>query len=141
MELWKFIEGYDGRYEISNLGRVRSNRGTQKLLRLNTKAHYPRVHLSNPDKTLDRVAYVHVLVAEHFLIKPNGEDLVVNHIDEIKTNCRCDNLEWVTRKYNVAYSIFNALTDAEKLKFMQHCIDNNSHLIDLSTIRDNAVLV
>lgn len=109
MEKWKPVKGYEGLYEVSNCGNVKSlarrdrnNRGvSERILRMaaNTSG-YNRVILAK-DGTR-KTCYVHRLVAEAFI--PNGNELpMINHIDENKLNNRVENLEWCTAKYNSNY--------------------------------------
>lgn len=105
-EIWKDIKGYEGLYQVSNLGRVRSlpRNGTVKEIRL-LKQHvknsgYYIVILSKNNN--QKCKTVHRLVAETFIENPKGY-LVVNHKDENKKNNNVDNLEWCTQKYNINY--------------------------------------
>ena len=102
MEIWKEIKDYNGRYDVSNYGNVRSNIGTKKILNLNkTKLGYLFVLLStykNP-----KFHYVHRLVAIHFIDNPHNKE-TVNHKDGNKTNNNANNLEWKTQKENVIHS-------------------------------------
>ena len=104
-EIWKDIEGYEGLYQVSNFGNVRSlnynHRGIVKNLRLAKNSRgYIVVELSVAGK--GKMFLVHRLVAIAFLA--NQENLPeVNHKDEVKHNNRVDNLEWCTRIYNDAY--------------------------------------
>lgn len=115
MEIWKDIEGYEGQYQISNLGNVRSLdrkvmcgnnsyreiKGCNLVLRKNNKTGYIQIKLLK--KCKHKVFSVHRLVAKAFL--PNPYNLPeVNHINEIKTDNRAENLEWCDRKYNLEYS-------------------------------------
>ena len=104
-EVWKDIKGYEGKYQISNLGRVKSLGNLQtkkeKLLKTNIRNGYYTAYLykNNEKKSL----LCHRLVAEAFI--PNPDNLPqVNHKDENKLNNRVDNLEWCTIKYNINYS-------------------------------------
>jgi len=111
-EEWKDIKGFEGRYQISNMGRVRSldrydrrNRlvkGCMLNPSINKGKGYLRVSLSDGYRNFTHYE-VHRLVALHFVpgYKP---DLVVNHINEVKTDNRADNLEWCTFQYNLNYS-------------------------------------
>ena len=104
-EIWKPVDGYEGRYEISNFGRVASlhfARGSRRrVLRQSVNTWgYSQVTLSK-DKRKKNVV-VHRLVAQAFIDNPN--DLPqINHIDEDKSNNRADNLEWCDSMYNVNY--------------------------------------
>lgn len=103
-EIWKPINNYEGLYEISNYGRVRSlnRQGTKgKILKNDLrKDGYLQVHLVKKGKMKNYL--VHRLVAETFI--PNCDKLPeVNHINEIKSDCRTENLEWCNKKYNMNY--------------------------------------
>lgn len=112
-EMWRPIEGYEGLYEVSNKGRVKSLErysirfGHQKelvgekLMSLQkSSAGYMMVHLSNKGKRTTKS--VHRLVAQAFIPNPQGLPLI-NHKDEDPTNNHVENLEWCTQKYNVNY--------------------------------------
>lgn len=114
-EIWKAAVGYEGKYEVSNFGRVRSlpryvrnSVGSKtfvegKLLTpCKDKAGYLRIILS--DKNYKKKLWtVHRLVALAFLDNPSNLP-VVNHKDENKENNRVDNLEWCTQSYNLSYN-------------------------------------
>lgn len=101
-EIWLPVVGYEGRYEVSNLGNVKSlnyeNKGYVKLLKPGViKKGYLYVYLTKNGK--EKRFFIHRLVAEAFI--PNWfDDPQVNHIDEDKTNNNVDNLEWCDCKYN-----------------------------------------
>lgn len=99
-EIWKDIEGYEGLYQVSNLGRVKGlKRGGIIKPQLSHRGYY-RVGLYKNRKY--HAATVHRLVAIAFV--PNPYNLPeVNHKDENKTNNRADNLEWCTRYYNLTF--------------------------------------
>lgn len=113
IEIYKPIVGYEGLYEVSNLGNVRSldryaphNHGyKQKIKGKVLKQHdntrgYMYVGLWKNGK--QKKFYVHRLVAQAFI--PNTDNLPeVNHKDEIKSNNCVYNLEWVTSKENANY--------------------------------------
>lgn len=106
MELWKDIKGYEGFYQVSDMGRVRSlnridnigRRLTGKILiQMTDKDGYLMLGLSKQSKS--KKHKVHRLVACAFI--PNKEcKPEVNHIDENKKNNYLKNLEWSTRKEN-----------------------------------------
>lgn len=103
-EIWKDIEGYEGKYQVSNLGNVRSldYRNTKMIgnLRPKLRSNYLFVHLRNHG--IGKCPMVHRLVAKAFIPNPNNYP-EVNHKDEDKHNNRADNLEWCTLKYNRNY--------------------------------------
>lgn len=98
MESWRNIEGYDGLYQISNLGRVKSLKPKERVLKnILGKNGYYVVSLYK-DKKEKRVL-VHRLVAETFI--PNlSNKPVVDHINTIKTDNNVNNLRWATIKEN-----------------------------------------
>lgn len=108
-EIWKPVVGYEGLYEVSNLGRVRSlnynGTGTKGTLSEATnKCGYKYLVLCNNGKRKHHL--VHRLVAGAFLINPNNLPQV-NHKDEHKDNNCIDNLEWCDNKYNNNYGTKN----------------------------------
>jgi len=103
-ELWKSVQGYEGLYEVSNLGRVRSARrqGSQGMIIKTRKCNkgYDVVSLCKTGKY--HTALVHRLVAQSFIENPNSYPCV-NHKDENKGNNHADNLEWCSYSYNNVY--------------------------------------
>ena len=116
-EVWKDIEGYEGRYQVSNMGRVKSlnyrRSGKERILRPSKNGRgYMQVYLS---KEGNHTFYgVHRLVLSAFSLVENIENLEVNHIDENKENNRLENLEWVTHKENQNHGTHNARAAAKK---------------------------
>jgi hypothetical protein len=103
-EIWKDILDYEGLYQVSNLGNIKSlnyrGHGNEGLLKpsLNSKKYY-LVGLCKNKKSKSK--QVHQLVAMSFLNhKPCGHKLVVNHINFIKTDNRLENLEIITQREN-----------------------------------------
>jgi len=102
-EEWRDIEGYEGLYQVSNYGRVRSFHRGDSLLLLNTDRYgYPLAGLCKNGKRVS--AKVHRLVAKAFIDNPNNSPCV-NHKDENPLNNHIDNLEWCTQAYNIEYSL------------------------------------
>ena len=104
IEEWRDIEGYEGLYQVSDLGRVRSlPRNTTKggIIKLLIRPNgYLYVDLYKNGK--NKKHNVHRLVAEAFLPNPNNLPCI-NHKSEIRTENYVDNLEWCTYQYNSNY--------------------------------------
>lgn len=105
-ELWKDIDGYEGLYQVSNLGNVRSLkwRRTKTIKNLCLKRHnkgYLQVGLTKDN--VSKMYLVHRLVAQAFMENPNNYECI-NHKDENKQNNIVENLEWCTKAYNNQYS-------------------------------------
>lgn len=108
-EVWKDIPNYEGYYQISNLGRIKSvarkvkyqnsYRNVKEKLKKTFigKQGYERVELSKNGKT--KKYNVHRIVANVFISNPLNKE-TVNHINGIKTDNRVENLEWATRSEN-----------------------------------------
>lgn len=117
-EQWKTIEGFEGYYEVSNQGRIRSvdrmcntyfseagRRIKGQIMKPTDNGNgYLIVHLKKNGQRTSK--YIHRLVAETFLEKP-AECNVVDHIDYNKKNNVVDNLQWCTQKENVCRSRAN----------------------------------
>lgn len=115
-EIWKNIKGYEGLYQVSNYGKVRSLdkkvKGSNqygkiffvtkkgKQLKSRIKNGYCNVHLIKNGVLKEFT--IHRLVAEAFIPNPNNLPQV-NHKDENKANNYVENLEWCTRSYNCSY--------------------------------------
>lgn len=117
METWKDVKGYEGLYQVSDLGRIRSlgqvcnakNNSTSKkreriLVQEITAFGYCRVRLFDFEGKAKHYA-VHRLVAQEFI--GNTEGFEINHKNEIKTDNRVENLEIVTKKENCNYGTRN----------------------------------
>ena len=108
VEIWKDIPEYEGKYQVSNLGRVKSLQrwsGTRFYNReyilnnyVNKKNGYVYVYLTKNNKSKN--IRLHRLVAQAFISNPNNH-LYINHIDGNKENNCIDNLEWCDSSYNI----------------------------------------
>ena len=104
-EEWRDIEGYEGLYQVSDKGRVKSlnynHTGKERILKsCKNSAGYLIVELYI--NGIGKCHTIHKLVAEAFI--PNTDNLPdINHKDENKTNNYANNLEWCTTKYNMNY--------------------------------------
>lgn len=104
-EIWKEIAGYNGRYEVSNMGRIRSyaqDRKNGKIKLGNETAKGYLTILLYDGRGGSKWIPVHRLVASAFLDNPDNLPQV-NHKDENKKNNCADNLEWCTNEYNYHY--------------------------------------
>lgn len=115
-EIWKDIVGYEGIYQVSNFGNVKSlsfgpknirESGTIKLLRQTpSNCGYYKVELYKNGKS--KMMYVHRLVATAFIPNPDKKPQV-NHIDGNKANNVLSNLEWASRRENQLHAIYHGL--------------------------------
>ena len=116
-EIWKDIEGYEGYYQISNTGRVKSLERDIFSATTGEKINHRYEHIKAPVNNTDgypsiklcvngvnKTIAIHRLVAQAFVPNPDGK-LEVNHIDMDRTNNNSDNLEWVSHEENVAHSV------------------------------------
>lgn len=128
-EIWKDVEEYEGLYQVSNLGNVRSlnygRTGKVKILKSAIVSGYPSVQLFK--NGIAKNHYVHRLVANAF-VEGYFEGALVNHIDENKQNNIWTNLEWCTHQYNIQYSVNRKLGLIDKdYKYLTKNMINDSH--------------
>lgn len=134
-EKWKDIKDFEGLYQVSNYGRVKSlkrytnNQYNQYMIDEKiltptlSKYGYYRVHLCNKNKS--RIIHVHRLVAQAFL-DDYDEKLQVNHKDENKLNNYINNLEMCDSKYNCNYGTRN-----DKIRKSIIQLDENNNIIKI----------
>lgn len=103
-EEWRDIQGYEGLYQVSNKGRVKSTRNNIILKPAMNNHGYYWVDLLNHG--IRKHATIHRLVAQAFIPNPNNYPQV-NHIDENTINNQVSNLEWCTAQYNHDYGTRN----------------------------------
>lgn len=106
MEIWKDVEGYNGKYQVSNYGNVRSFSKWKKgdLLKPSiTTTGYYYVNLVKDGRKKIVPTRIHRLVATAFIENPE-EFPEVNHIDGNKLNNHVSNLEWVSRSRNIRHA-------------------------------------
>lgn len=146
MERWKSIDGYEGLYEVSSYGRVRSLDRFDRLGRItsgrvlsptNNGCGYYTVQLSNGG--IKKRHYIHRLVAKAF-IKNYSKLNEINHKDENKSNNNVSNLEWCSRKYNVNYGDHNAKMSHTKGTLFR-VINNVTHEASMFYSKDAAASI
>lgn len=111
LEQWKDIEGFEGMYQVSNTGKVRSFRRCAKGRELTpwyAKNGYCQVYFVVDNKRIAKK--VHRLVAQAFIENPESKP-EVNHVDGRKENNHVSNLEWSTRQENMNHARKTGLLD------------------------------
>lgn len=110
MEKWIDIKGYEGIYQISDKGRVKSFRcGKEKIMKPTARKADGRLALSLRKNNMPEYFKVHQLVGNHFLEKTKEKN-EINHIDGNFINNNFENLEWCTRKENMNHAFKTGLT-------------------------------
>ncbi|MDE1374996.1 NUMOD4 domain-containing protein [Bacillus sp. FSL K6-3846] len=126
MELWRDVKGFEGIYEVSNTGKIRSREGkvtysvlhgkriwnSRELRQKTDKDGYKRVTLYKNKKPYTLL--VHRLVAFAFCEKTEGKDLI-NHIDGNPSNNHADNLEWCNYRENLIHAFLNRMNTSPKM--------------------------
>ena len=137
-EIWKDIKGYEGKYQISNLGRVKSlqrNGRPERILRLNLIKGYAYTTLSNGSRGNKKKLKVHRLVAEAFIPNPHNKP-EVNHIDGNKLNNNVDNLEWVTHQENCKHAVKLGLRKIQGAKTIEQYSKDGKLIATYSSINE-----
>lgn len=123
VEIWKPVKDYEGLYEVSNLGRVRTldkevnDRWGTRILKGKILNYQPNplgyISITLNKNKKGKLGLVHRLVAESFIPNPDNKEQV-NHINGIKHDNRLVNLEWCTRIENMQHALKNGLLNIHK---------------------------
>lgn len=113
-EIWKDIPGFQGRYQVSNKGRIKSLLKSEEQIvnPFHDRSGYNRVALSYIDrsgKTKQKLISIHRIVLLTFVPNENAEYLEINHKDGNKKNNCIENLEWCTRSENMKHAFESGL--------------------------------
>lgn len=153
-EIWKPVTGYEGLYEVSNTGKVKSLKRTvktyndwdrtfnERLLTLHssklTKRHpKPMYHVELWKNNKRKVAMIHRLVAEAFIPNPDGKPQV-NHKDGNRANNSVENLEWVTCSENSKHAYRTGLARPKRCKPIQGTNKTTGSVVEFSSIEEAA---
>ena len=137
-EIWKDIEGFEGLYQVSNMGRVKSlgngksNNSKERILKPGKNSN-GYLHVILYKDGIKKDCTVHQLVGNAFLSNPQSYK-ELNHRDEDKTNNCANNLEWCSKSYNNNYGTRNKriaekLTNNQKISKPVIAIDVRTGLI------------
>ena len=142
IEIWKDIPGYEGKYQASNLGRIKGLerkfvRKTKGTTTYKEKVFTPQINmygyhvvcLSMPPSSVTKT--VHRLVALAFLKSPLNRAEQVNHIDGIKTNNIISNLELCTQSENIKHAYKLELIKRKKGELSSKSVVNNRDVIHI----------
>lgn len=144
-EVWKDVDGYEGSYQVSNLGRVRSL--NRYIIYRDGVKHFKKGRVLVPQK--DYHGYkiisfgrknkkkIHRLVAMAFVKNPNPEEFnVVNHKDSNPSNNCFSNLEWCTQIYNIEVGLMRKRMKEVRSKPIVQCNRSGDTINEFSSIRE-----
>lgn len=135
-EIWKDVVGYEGYYQISNLGRIKSlnygKNGYAKILKNSFIASYKYYQIKLYKDTKSKILKVHRLLAQAFIPNPENKPCI-NHIDGDKLNNDLSNLEWCTYSENIQHAFDTGLkgTSAELIEKIRKA--NSKKIINIKT--------
>ena len=140
-EEWRDIDGYDGVYQVSDLGRVRSLKyGKVRVLKpqKDNKGGYLLVNLYRDGKL--KHFLVHRLVASAFIPNDDESKTIINHKNEKPSQNFVNNLEWCTQQYNVTYNDLNLRKKNVKRHKLKDIYDQNlTYAQNIEIFRANGI--
>ena len=143
-EIWKQIKGFEGLYDISNKGRVRSwiNKAGNKMKdpyirKMRKNYGYVYCNLKKGDKYYAK--RVHRLIAIEFIPNPQNKPCV-NHKNGIKDDNRIENLEWVTHRENDIHAFKTGLRESVKGEDNGHSKITEKDVIEIRDLCSNSSL-
>lgn len=135
IEIWRPVVGYEGIYEVSSFGQIRSLdksvncKGGKKVIKLG-KILLPKIsfgyHRMGLSHSMDvKYFYLHRLIAMAFIPNPHNKPFV-NHIDSNRMNNNIDNLEWCTHAENINHAIYVSENKKTKINYeiVLYCLQN-----------------
>ena len=146
-EIWKDIEGYEGLYQVSNLGRIKSlqritvgkkygiHKLKEKILKEGKCGKYNIVILRKNGK--NKTLYVHRLVAKTFINNSNNYP-EINHKDGNTMNNNKENLEWCNRSYNIKHS-YTVLKRKKSIQGLNEYVENHKRKVNQYDLNDNFI--
>ena len=120
-EIWKNINGYEGYYQVSNYGKIKTfnayHHKGKEMICIGRKLNNGYIGFSLQKEKIIKQELVHRLVAKAFIPNPENKK-VINHINGIKNDNRVENLEWCTQKENINHSIKTGLSTKKFTPFV-----------------------
>lgn len=151
-EIWKDIIGFEGIYQISNFGRIKSLERLVKCGILNSEFRIVKERILKPainrngyykvclkHKFINKTLLVHRLIAQAFIPNPENKP-TINHINGIKTDNRIVNLEWCTMKENNVHAFATGLKRAHNKSINVGAVNSNAKLKEADVLKIRQLL-
>ena len=129
-ERWKDIDGYDGAYQVSDLGRVRSHKSGEWMVLKGVKNNKGYLFVNLYKDGNIKHFLVHRLVAQAFIPNDDDNKTQINHRNEIKSDNRLWNIEWCDNQYNTTYNDIHHRRITKRCK-IKHLYDKNLSIAEI----------